>query len=213
MSDPEVARAAWWVWFWDAVESWAFFGVVVTLAVEFAAHRFVQPHRATVERAREAESTQLRKDTAEANAKALAIELELARLKAPRIFATDKIPAFVEAMRPFAGQQFSGQIPAGNPQDASPLWDAISRGLTQAGWKRENPVLITTGDPPVGLTLTPHEGVVVWVPLKKQAATEHRGAALVDALNAAGIAARLDDSIDDRELPNVLVVEVGTKPQ
>lgn len=29
MNETELANAAWWVWFWDTVESWAFLGVVV----------------------------------------------------------------------------------------------------------------------------------------------------------------------------------------
>ena len=176
MSD-EVARAARLVSFWDAVETWAFLVVVVALAVEFAAHKLVQAPRDIVENAREAESTQIRKDTAEANAKALATELELARLKAPRVFAADKMPAFVEAMRPFAGQQFSGLI-AGNMPDAPALIAAISNELMRAGWKREKAGLIHMEDPPIGITLTPHEGVMVWAPMKREPSADRAAAAL-----------------------------------
>src|SRR4051812_11205810 len=45
VTDAQLANAEYWAHVWDTVEYWAFFGVVVTLALEFLATKFAAPHR------------------------------------------------------------------------------------------------------------------------------------------------------------------------
>jgi len=61
MSD---ADTAWWAWFWGQVENWAFLGVVVALAIEFAALKLGAPYKAKIEAAKDLKIAELNNETA-----------------------------------------------------------------------------------------------------------------------------------------------------
>lgn len=77
MENPALANAAWWYWFWELVGTISFFGVIVTLAVEFGAARLGAPYKAILDNARE-------ERISAANERAAKAELELAKFRAPR---------------------------------------------------------------------------------------------------------------------------------
>jgi hypothetical protein len=64
MGEAELANAAWWAWFWGVVEQAAFFGVVLTLAIEFAALKAGAPYKAKLESAKELKIAELNNETA-----------------------------------------------------------------------------------------------------------------------------------------------------
>jgi predicted cupin superfamily sugar epimerase len=53
MTDTELTNANWWASFWSSIESWAFLGVVVALAIEFAAWKFGAPYKEKLEKAKD----------------------------------------------------------------------------------------------------------------------------------------------------------------
>jgi hypothetical protein len=77
---------------------------------------------------------QLRKDTAEANARAAEAKLELEKFKAPRTLSAEQQAAMTAKLKKFAGTSFDVAIgPMGDPE---PLYlaRAIHSALTLAGW-------------------------------------------------------------------------------
>jgi hypothetical protein len=70
MTEAELANHSWWAGFWDSVETWAYLGVVLTLAVEFAAHRFAKPHIKALNDAKDIRVALLEKEASDANQKA-----------------------------------------------------------------------------------------------------------------------------------------------
>jgi hypothetical protein len=75
---------------------------------------------------------QLRKDTAEANARALEARLELEKFKAPRTLSVEQQARISEKMKPFAGAKFDG---AWSSLDAEIdfFFTSLEEALKQAG--------------------------------------------------------------------------------
>ncbi|MDR3468930.1 MAG: hypothetical protein P4M07_23635 [Xanthobacteraceae bacterium] len=76
---------------------------------------------------------QLRKDTAEANAKALEARLELERFKAPRLLGPGQLKRVAEKMGTFAGTRFDVAALPGDPE-ALNFALQIAAVLGAAGW-------------------------------------------------------------------------------
>jgi hypothetical protein len=53
MENPALINAKWWVGVWETIEHWAFLGVVLTLAIEFAASHLAKSQRKIIDNARE----------------------------------------------------------------------------------------------------------------------------------------------------------------
>jgi|HubBroStandDraft_4_1064222.scaffolds.fasta_scaffold544330_1 hypothetical protein len=68
MSESELAIATRWSGIWEQVEHWAFFGVVVALAIEFAALKFGAPHKKKLDEAKELQIAQLTTEAARLSA-------------------------------------------------------------------------------------------------------------------------------------------------
>lgn len=95
MTEAEIIDATYWAGFWSRLEHWMFLGVVITLALEFLALRFAEPHKEKLEHQRELKIAELTKDgqrlskeaetarasIAEANARAAKAEKETAELQ------------------------------------------------------------------------------------------------------------------------------------
>src|SRR4029453_180650 len=107
---------------------------------------------------------------AEARERANEAELELAKIKTPRMLTTDAQRRVAAKLRQFAGQEFAGQVAPGS-DDARPLWETLDKALTAAGWGRVAPggggaargVGCGGGPPPPGGPLVPNSGVTVFV--------------------------------------------------
>jgi hypothetical protein len=78
MSEADLADHAWWAWFWGEIEHWAFLGVVVFLAIEFAALKLAGPHKKTIDDARELQIAQLTNESARLSAEAGSARKEIA---------------------------------------------------------------------------------------------------------------------------------------
>ncbi len=62
MTDTDVV---WWSSFWTQVEHWAFLGVVLTLAIEFAALKLGEPYKKKLDDAKDVKIAELNKETAQ----------------------------------------------------------------------------------------------------------------------------------------------------
>lgn len=221
MADKELVDATWWVAFWDSVESWAFLGVIITLAIEFAAHRFVVPYREKLETARELEVARLATESdtaraaiaganqraAEADERAAEARLELERLKTPRVLSANQKDRLVALLHPYAGQQFSLSV-ASDPEAIS-LLKSIQGVLEKAGWVRIPPQLgqILIGDAGQAFQI----GVRLHISPEAPQLLVDRVTVLSTLLNEDGIASIAQRNVDlkNNEAINVMV---GTKP-
>src|SRR5437879_3421154 len=62
MTEAEIIDATYWAGFWSRLEHWAFAGVIITLAVEFLALKFAEPHKERLEQQREFGIAELTKE-------------------------------------------------------------------------------------------------------------------------------------------------------
>lgn len=201
MDSAELANATWWSSFWDTVESWAFLGVVVALAVEFAAHWFVRPYKEEIEVARKAEIVRLQSESAKLTKEAeelRARNLALQQALAPRILEQGQTAA---ALRRFSDMQWSVDVIG--DREAERTAGQIRWMLRAAGWKKFEGEL---------RPITFRDGVFVYsvtgaeFPRASDAAEE-----LVRQLNAGGVPAQLGFPISLPD-PRVIRVIIGLKP-
>jgi hypothetical protein len=127
---------------------------------------------------------------AEANSKALEAQVELEKLKAPRLLSEDQRARITEKMRQFAGQEFSGAVTTGI-SDAWTLWRLIAAVLREANWVFVSPAEGSFGgDPPASIPITARPGIGVMYPVGPHIMELLPAAkALAEALGADGVAA------------------------
>jgi len=209
VENPELANAAWWLWFWELVGTISFFGVIVTLAVEFGAARLGAPYKEILDKARE-------ERISAANERAANAELELAKLKTPRSIGEELRNRIVEQMKQFAPQEYMGRVSAGS-DDAWDLWREISLALELAGWKRMPPIG-PVGQPPYGPPATiasaAMPGLLIWYPAMNPTAwngIRPRAEALAKAIRDGGngILAAAGPMAD---ASSTITIEIGPNP-
>ena len=208
MTEAELANVAWWAWLWGVIEQWAFFGVIVALAIEFAALKAGAPYKEKLESARELQIAELKKETT-------AAQLELAKLKAPRTISSEQRVRISELMHQFAGQEYWGMV-ASDVGDAWALWREISVALEGAGWKRLPPVGLaaTQYGPPAGIAIAPQEGVMILFAPSSWAELRPRAQALANVLTEMGVLSGFGaGSGSPEKAPNAIVIIIGPKPQ
>jgi hypothetical protein len=149
----------------------------------------------------------------EARERADEAELELAKLKTPRMLTPEAQRRVAAKLQRFAGQEFTGQVAPGS-DDARPLWEALAKTLAAAGWVRVPPIGLAVGDPPAGIPLVPNSGVTVFVAASRANEFAPIAQLLAAALMAEGIIAGVSASAGPQmeQRPAVIVVEVGRKP-
>jgi hypothetical protein len=150
---------------------------------------------------------------AEARERADEAELELAKIKTPRLLTTQAQQRVAAKIRQFAGQEFAGQVAPGS-DDARPLWETLDKALTASGWVRVPPIGLSIGDPPAGVPLVPNSGVTVFVAASRANEFAPTAQLLAAALMAEGIIAGVSASAGPQmeQRPAVIVVEIGRKP-
>jgi hypothetical protein len=150
---------------------------------------------------------------AEARERANEAELELAKIKTPRMLTTEAQRRVAAKLQRFAGQEFAGQVAPGS-DDARPLWETLAKALTAAGWVRVPPIGLAVGDPPAGVPLVPNSGVTAFVAASRANEFAPIAQLLAAALMAEGIIAGVSASAGPQmeQRPAVIVVEVGRKP-
>lgn len=187
MTPAELADATWWAWLWGLIEQLAFFGVVLTLAIEFVALKAGEPYKTKLEHNREQELA----DT----------KLELARLATARVklLTPESVAAIVEKLKPFAGTKFDIGHAASGREQWDFLWQ-LEPLFSKAGWifVDWNPGPLPHGGVfgKVNWTMQRHVyGVANVLNVSIELSPESReqllpaANAVVEALNSAGIAA------------------------
>ena len=162
------------------------------------------------------QSEQLRKDTADANARAFEAQLALEKFKRPRSISAEQRNAIAESMKQFAGQLYFGMV-ASDVADAWDIWREISLSLELAGWKRLPPPGLAARQygPPAGIALAPQAGVMVFgsagqTTPQETMATHERGKALAAKLTQESIIAGAGFAGD---VPaNTIAIVIGPKP-
>ena len=173
MSETDVT---WWASFWGKVEYWAFLGVVITLAVEFIAHRAGAPYREQLEHDKDLRIAELGQQTQEANARAAEANLALERFRAPRSLTKGGAEVLIRDLRKFSGTEID-IFSMGSTLEIANLTTAISAALAGSGWRARAWQMFSGSA--VGVLVTIKEG--------STSQTQQAAQSLVTALNAAGI--------------------------
>lgn len=209
MTEPELANATWWAWLWEEIENWAFLGVVVALAIEFAALKFGAPYKKQLEEAKDLKIAELNEETARLRAKeplvdealmanalasrasasasqalvAVAEQIALAQgLTTPgKMSAAGRCFQIIPKVKPFAGNKFDASGTSSDPALVA-LLGSLRASLKVAGW--------TEVDRSDGGTLVNGDGLVrIHVDASQRAESWEAAQALASALNAEGIEA------------------------
>ena len=159
-----------------------------------------------------ADVTQAREGAAKANERAAEAQAALEKFKAARSLSPEQQSTIVDAIKPFAGQEFAGTVAAGVP-DASSLWATLDKTLRAAHWVRRLPWGLATGDPPAGIPVSPNKGVTIFVPQDDLASLAPAVNTLSSALNSAGLKTYVAPDAGPQTRPKIIVVEIGTKTQ
>ena len=198
----------WWASFWGRIETWAFFGVVLTLAIEFAALRLGAPYKAKLDEARELQIAQLKKQTADAR-------LELAKLKTPRDLTREQQDRIIEKISSFPGIPFV--VSVFSDPEATALLSKIESILAAAKWVQHIWVQgglhwTRPGKPDVGVNAL--TGFLVQVDKSRESDLGIAAVALANALKAEGIDARSEwGEMPDWMNKGAVQIEIGQKSQ
>jgi hypothetical protein len=155
----------------------------------------------------ETETARAKADAAKADAHAAEVNLELAKLKAPRTLGGEQQQRLVSQLRPFSGQTFSFTV----VPDTEPLalMSMIRTVLVSSGWVR---VPSQLGDIEVdGAGVAYGPAVEIQMPPIGNANAWERAKFLSAALTAEGViaTAKLNPALKDDQAINVMV---GRKP-
>jgi hypothetical protein len=155
----------------------------------------------------ETETARAKADAAKADAHAAEVNLELAKLKAPRTLGGEQQQRLVSQLTPFAGQTFSLNVVA----DTEPisLMSMIKTVLASAGWMN---IPSQIGDIQVdGAGMAYGTAVELQMPLQGNPEVWERAKLFASALTAEGIVAvaTLNPVLKDPQAINVMI---GRKP-
>jgi len=151
-----------------------------------------------------AESDIAKKDTADANARALEAQLALQQFKAPRDLTDEQVRQIADKLKPFAGQKFQ-IVPYWEMKEPLALANRIYTPLELAGWKYVKPEKTP-------FMLGGTEGVQVWRHPNADDRVQQAADALVTALNGAGVFAILKLQNVANPIDEMINLNVGTKP-
>jgi len=84
----------WWSWLWTTIEHAAFVGLILALAIEFAALKLAEPHKKAIEDAKDLKIAELNNETA-----------KLRAALAPREISASQCEGVVNALSAFAGRK------------------------------------------------------------------------------------------------------------
>ena len=148
----------------------------------------------------EAETERAKADAAQANARAAEVNLELAKLQAPRSLTDEQATRIIAKLKPFAGQQFK----------VTAFWDikeSLSCGsnIYHASWGGVEIFKPVSGTVLLGGVV----GVLVYVNPRADGKTKDAANSLASALNIEGISAEL--RAENADPNNIININVGTK--
>ena len=158
---------------------------------------------------------QLRKDSAEANARALEAQLALEKFKAPRRLSSEQQSRIVDKIRVFSGQRFDMAVNSGDPE-AGALLDTIETILTRAGWEqvdwRGGDIVFARSQRRV-VGMISMVGVFAQMEKDKASAFEVAAVILMGSLNIEGIESKAEaGAVTVAENKDVMHIMVGKKP-
>jgi hypothetical protein len=157
---------------------------------------------------------QLRKDTAEANARAVEAQLALEKFKAPRILTAQQQAAAVAALSAFAGTPFDFSV---NPTpEPAALMGQIATILVNAKWhweakKNLGGLQFGGGAQPASGLMPAFVGLAFEIDVSK---TEWQPALIVltNIFTQAGIATKANVANDGSADPGAIHIYIGAKP-
>jgi hypothetical protein len=150
---------------------------------------------------------------AQAEQKAAEAKLALERFRAPRTLNPQEQQFIISNLRNFSGQEYTALL-APSGFDVRPLWIALNKILTQAGWSRVDPAGLASGDPPAGILIEPTPGITIAIDLDSYPKVGPAAEALTSALLQAHIDSRLAFGRDIKEKRlHVVTIIIGPKPQ
>ena len=144
MTEAELATVTYWAEFWSGVEHWAFLGVVIALAIEFAALKFAAPYKEKLEAVKDLKIAELNNETA-----------KLRKQLAPRLITQAQQNELTAKLSEFKNER--GTIVASPSTPESEMFvRVLAAPLLAAGWKID--ILPGTST----ATLLFPTGVMVW---------------------------------------------------
>jgi hypothetical protein len=160
-----------------------------------------------------AQGDQLRKETAEANARAAEAQLALERLKAPRTLGPARQEFVANTVRSFAGQRYRAAISPG-ADDGVAFWGSLYTTLEGAGWIYVPAGPPSVGNPPAGIPIAAIPGVEIRFDPAKEKELTPAVLALGGALHADGMVVAVNR--DQQSNPNeaqrdILLIVIGTR--
>lgn len=159
-------------------------------------------------------SEALRKDTAEANARAAEAQLELAKFKEPRQLTSEQQARISGKLIGFAGQQYL--LSVATDQDALRLVRILEKVLTASKWViLPHPSGVKLADIDAGISAASEEGVRIQVAPSRASDNDllHKASVLADALNAEGIITAVARNAELEPTPDAIQIRVGAKPK
>lgn len=140
------------------------------------------------------------KKIAEADARAVEAQLELARLTAPRTLSVEQQNRIGEKLKAFHGTTFEVVTYPGEPESVA-FSQVIANTLVRAGWALNS-------DQGHGFLLGLASGVVVVVGKQAGPQAEQAGTTLVESLISEGVAAKLGSA----SIVTMIKIQVAKKP-
>ena len=156
---------------------------------------------------------QLRKQTAEANARAAEAQLALERLKTPRTLGPARQEVVTNAVRRFAGQRYRAAISQG-ADDGIAFWESLYTTLERAGWIFIPSGPPSVGNPPAGIPIAAVPGVEIRFDPAKERQLTPAALALGNALHSNGtvVAVNRDGQSSPKEADqNILLIVIGAR--
>jgi hypothetical protein len=156
---------------------------------------------------------QLRKETAEANARAAEAQLALERLKTPRTLGPTRQEAIADAVRPFAGQRYRAAISQA-ADDGVAFWESLYTTLERATWKFIEAGRPSIGNPPAGIPIAAIPGIEIRFDPAKEKELAPAALALGNALHADGtvVAVNRDSQGSSGEADrDVILIVIGAR--
>jgi hypothetical protein len=157
---------------------------------------------------------QLRKDTAEANARALEARVELEKFKAPRTLSAEQQARISEEMKPFAGTKFDGAW-SSLDGEIDFFFTSLEDALKHAGWEPisfngQGMIYGRSGTASVGMAKA--FGTVIAVNFEKNPKLVPAALALLRCLAEANVAVVLQQNVGFTSInPDTIHILIGTK--
>jgi hypothetical protein len=158
------------------------------------------------------QAEQLRKSTAEANARAAEAQLALEKFKAPRTISPEGQRRISAKIGAFPGQEYQGAV-ASALNDGLLFWEAIHKTLAGAKWTFVAPSGLAHGDPPAVIPISAAPGLLVAFAPEAKPNVSAAAKVLADALAEEGFDARAASAMfgEMAQRPTMIMVVIGAK--